>query len=780
MLKLSYISKDYVIGDAVTHALSDINLEFRDHEFVSVLGQSGSGKTTLLNIIGGLDHYTSGDLFIQNKSTKEFKDGDWDAYRNATIGFVFQNYNLISHLSVLDNVEIALTLSGVGPSERRVRAKKVLEEVGLADQIFKRPNQLSGGQMQRVAIARALVNDPQIILADEPTGAIDSKTSIQIMDLIKKISKDRLVIMVTHNEAIANEYSDRIIHLLDGRVVSDSHVLTETDAAERPVKKVRKTSMSFGTALKSSFKNLLSKRTRTILTAFAGSIGIIGIALVLSISSGMTKYVNEMQSDTLSGFPLTINPTISATSAMFGNRGNQVGNLPGSTNGGTEFPEEDFIFSYDTQADVTDHKNIITPAFLTYLEALDSSLYNSISYTRSMSMNVIARTAAGGYQLVDTASSSGVMSMLSSGNGFSEIPDSRDFIESQYDLLGSQSRYPETYQEIVLVVDKNNRVDVSILDNLGIDVEDQYDFSDFLGLSFTVVPNDVFYVANGTTYNPGTDYAAMASNPASVTITIVGILRVKETASSELLSSGIGYTTDLTEIMLDLAQDSEIVQAQTASPDLNILTGKAFNDRVTYDSMLASLGGTTMPSGVQIYPVSFEAKETLKTYLDVYNESLVETDQILYSDLAETISGTMSTLIDTITLVLSAFAAISLVVSSIMIGIITYVSVVERTKEIGILRSIGARKRDISRVFNAETVLIGLAAGIIGILATLLLTIPLNAIIGKFVGVPGFAALPVWSAVLLIAVSVGLTFIAGLIPSRIAAKRDPVVALRTE
>jgi putative ABC transport system permease protein len=780
MLKLTHINKDYLIGDSVTHALADINLEFRNHEFVSILGQSGSGKTTLLNLIGGLDHYTSGDLFIQNQSTKEFKDSDWDAYRNATIGFVFQSYNLISHLSVLDNVEIALTLSGVGSSERKARAKKVLEEVGLADQIHKRPNQLSGGQMQRVAIARALVNNPKIVLADEPTGAIDSKTSVQIMELIKKISRDRLVIMVTHNEILANEYSDRIIHLFDGRVVSDSRPYVEQSLVAGPSKKNRKTSMSFGTALKSSFKNLWSKKTRTILTAVAGSIGIIGIALVLAISNGMTKYVDQMQSDTLSGFPLTINPSVSASSDMLNTPVQRISSVTGNLIGENEFPEEETLFAYDSASDYDPHENVITSDFLDYLDAMDPVLYNSISYSRELSMHVIAQTSSGGYRLVETATSQGIMGMLTGGGSFSEIPDSREFIESQYDLLGTQSRYPETYQEIVLVVDEQNRIDVDILANFGIGLEEEYSFDDWIGRSFTVVQNNDFYVQSGATFSEGTDYEAMVSSPDSVTITIVGILRVKETASSELLSTGIGYTTLLTEHMLETATVSDVVLAQIASPDVDVQTGMAFDDLTTYESVIGDIGGTTMPSGVQIYPVSFEAKETIKTYLDQYNEPLEDADKILYSDLAETISGTISTLIDTITLILSAFAAISLVVSSIMIGIITYVSVVERTKEIGILRSIGARKRDIGRVFNAETVLIGFTAGVIGILSTLLLTIPLNLIIAKMIGVPGFAILPVWSAVALIAVSVGLTFVAGLIPSGIAARRDPVVALRTE
>ncbi|MFH0993859.1 MAG: ATP-binding cassette domain-containing protein [bacterium] len=755
-------------------------MEFPEHQFVSVLGQSGCGKTTLLNIIGGLDQYTRGDLFIHGQSTKEFKDNDWDSYRNSTIGFVFQSYNLIAHLSVLDNVEIALTLSGVNAADRLVRAKQALEDVGLGDQIHKRPNQLSGGQMQRVAIARALVNNPKIVLADEPTGAIDSKTSIQIMEILKKISKERLVIMVTHNEELAKTYSDRIIQLFDGRVVADTIPYSEPAGTLVEVTKKRKTSMSFGTALKSSFKNLLSKKTRTIITAIAGSIGIIGIALVLSISTGMTSYVNSMQSDTLAGFPLTINKTVMATTDMLNAPRQRMSEATGNLISEFDFPVEEVIYPYDSEADTTSHTNVITPAFLDYLDGLDPTLYNSISYTRGVSMKVITQTTAGGYRLVETSQSSGIFAMLTGSNHFNEIPNSRTFIESQYDLLGSASRYPEAAEEVVLIVDKQNRVDIRLLEAFGISVEEEYAFTDWLGMEFTIVGNDGYYQQYGTVFAPGTDYEAMVTGSDAFTVRIVGILRVKETASSELLSTGIGYTTMLTDRMLADAASSAIVAAQIANPELNVLTGHAFNEQISFETVMLTIGGDSTPTGIQIYPLSFDAKEAIKTYLDGYNVDKAEADKVIYSDLAETISGTIDSLISTITVILSAFAAISLVVSSIMIGIITYVSVVERTKEIGILRSIGARKKDISRVFNAETVLIGFAAGVIGILATLLLLLPINLIIGRLIGVPGFASLPIWSALGLIAVSVGLTFIAGLIPSGIAAKKDPVIALRTE
>jgi len=780
MLKLIHVYKEYRVGDTLTQALTDINLEFRSNEFVSVLGQSGCGKTTLLNLIGGLDQYTSGDLFINGQSTKEFKDGDWDSYRNATIGFVFQSYNLIAHLSVLDNVEIALTLSGVPTAERIERAKKVLIEVGLKDQMYKRPNQLSGGQAQRVAIARALVNDPKIVLADEPTGAIDSKTSIQIMELIKKISKDRLVIMVTHNEELANTYSDRIIRLLDGQVVEDSEPYTNSSVETVVMAKQKKTSMSYRTALKSSFKNLISKKARTIITAIAGSIGIIGIALVLAISNGMTSYVNDMQSDTLAGFPLSVNQTVSATSSMLSEPRTRMSEVTGSLIDVNDFPTTETIVSYDANADTTDHTNLITQDYLDYVAATDPTLYNSISYSRAVALNLIAETENGGYRLVETSATAGGMAQFFAPSFFNEIPNSRTFIESQYDLLGTDSRYPVTAQEIVLVVDKQNRIDVSLLAEFGITVQDEYTFDDLLGLSFTIIPNDDYYVSSGSIYSPGTDYETMSQSADAVTITIVGILRVKETSSSELLTTGIGYTTMLTDLILQSASESDIVHAQELSPTINVLTGTPFNTYITYDAVMKTLGGDSTPTGIQIYPVSFDTKEAIKTYLDAYNAPLAEVDKVLYTDLAETISGTISSLINTITVILAAFAAISLLVSSIMIGIITYVSVVERTKEIGIMRAIGARKKDISRIFNAETIIIGFTAGLFGILMTLLINIPLNLVIQKLIGVANFSGLPIYSAIGLIVISVGLTFIAGLIPSKIAAKKDPVVALRTE
>lgn len=765
----------------VTHALIDINLEFRTNEFVSILGPSGCGKTTMLNVIGGLDKYQKGDLLLDGKSTKNFRDSEWDSYRNATIGFVFQSYNLITHLSVLDNVEIALTLSGVSAKERKERAKKALEDVGLGDHINKKPNQLSGGQMQRVAIARALVNKPRILLADEPTGAVDSKTSTEILEILKSISKDHLVIMVTHDTSLAKKYSDRIINLFDGRVVDDSSTYDNEDKIDFIEKmKNKKISMSFLTALKSSFKNLISKKSRTIITSIAGSIGIIGVALVLALSFGMTQYVNTMQSDTLAGFPLTINPTVSATSNMMTEPRERMSEASGQVSTDGEFPTDGIIHPYDESSDVTAHKNVISEEYLTYVGGIDKNLYNSISYTKAVALNLVVETGSGGYQATGNSSSSDPRQMFFSNGYFNEIPNNREFIESQYDLLGDMSKYPEAYDEVVLIVDSENNIDVEFLDEFGIITKDEFDIGDFIGMEFKVIDNDDYYKEINGVYIAGTDYEAMYASDDSITLTVTGVMRVKETASSEILSEGIGYTTMLTDMVIANAQESEIVAAQMENPEINVFTGKPFSGYATYESVMKGIGGNVLPTGMQIYPVSFDAKEEIKSYLDDYNSGREDEGKIIYIDLAEMISGTISTLIDTITVILTAFAAISLLVSSIMIGIITYVSVVERTKEIGILRSIGARKKDISRVFIAEAMIIGFVAGLIGVVTTGILIIPANIIIERLLDIENFASLPLMQGIGLIGISVGLTFIAGLIPSRIAAKKDPVVALRTD
>ena len=769
MLQLIQIKKHYVVAGQPFPALNGINLEFKNNEFVAILGQSGSGKTTMLNLIGGLDRYTSGDLLIDGKSTKDFKDYEWDAYRNATIGFVFQNYNLISHLSVLDNVEMALRLSGVSPKERKDRATEVLVEVGLKDHIHKRPNQLSGGQMQRVAIARALVNNPKVLLADEPTGALDSKTSVQIMQLIQKISKDRLVIMVTHNSEIAERFSDRIVRLVDGLVVEDTRPVQpqELGSTEKLINK--KTSMTYITAIKTSFKNLLTKKGRTLLTAFAGSIGIIGIALVLSISTGMRAYTDSLQSDALAGFPITINQVVET---------DQFGPPPGTPLGDpieNEFPDGNTLYAYDSDASSSIHINVIDDNFMDYLNQMNPEYFNSISYSRSIALNVVDQTDTGNYVKVTTQASNGFFGVTSY---FSELPDNPEFILSQYDLLAGS--YPETMNDLVLVVDSQNRIDLAFLNGLGIIVDETYTFEDFLGKSFKIVSNDDFYTTLGSVFVPSNDYEMMYQSSDSITVTIAGILRVNEDASSELLNEGIGYTTMLTDVLLERAKTSEVVIAQENSPTINVLTGQSFNIQVTYQSVMRLIGGDDTPTGVQIYPKSFEDKDLIKEYIDRYNVDKSEEESIVYTDLAEQISSTISSLINTITIILAAFAGISLVVSSVMIGIITYVSVVERTKEIGIMRSLGARKKDISRIFNAETFLIGLTAGFFGVVTAFILNYPINIIIENFIDVKNFSELLPLDALWLILLSTALTLIAGLIPSGIAARRDPVIALRTE
>ena len=769
MLKLKNIKKTYLLPNFEVRALDDVTVSFRQNEFVSVLGPSGSGKTTLLNIVGGLDKYTSGDLIINGKSTKTFKERDWDVYRNHRIGFVFQSYNLIPHQTVLSNVELALIIAGLSKEERIKKAKDALDRVGLSDQYYKKPNQLSGGQSQRVAIARALVNDPEILLADEPTGALDSKTSVQIMQLIQKISKDRLVIMVTHNSTIAETFSDRIVRLVDGRVVEDSRPVQPQELIVIDKLINKKTSMSYLTAIKTSFKNLLTKKGRTLLTSFAGSIGIIGIALVLSISSGMTEYTNNLQSDSLAGFPITINSIVETDS--FG--------PPAGTPFGdpieNEFPDGDTLYAYDSDASRSVHINTIDQTFMDYLAEMDTSYYNSISYSRSIALNIVDQTDAGNYVKVTTKASNG---FFGSTNYFSELPDNPDFIMTQYDLLSGT--YPNDFHDIVLVVDSQNRLDLDLLNALGIAVNETYDFNDFIGKSFKVVQNNDFYQQIGSIYVPSNDYELMYLSNNSITISITGILRVKEDASSELLDEGIGYLTSLTDELLRLAKSSDVVVDQIQNPDINVLSGQPFNEQVTYQQVMRTIGGDDSPTGVQIYPKSFEDKDLIKAYLDLYNDGKTEEQAIVYTDLAEQISSTISSLINTITIILTAFAGISLVVSSVMIGIITYVSVVERTKEIGIMRSLGARKKDISRIFNAETLLIGLASGIFGVIIAQGLNIPINLIIERLIDVPNFSNLLITNAVGLIVLSTVLTLIAGLIPSGIAARKDPVVALRTE
>jgi len=788
-LKLEQVYKTYVAGTIRAQALRGVSLEFRESEFVSILGPSGCGKTTMLNIVGGLDQYDSGDLVIGGLSTKQFKKADWDAYRNRSIGFVFQNYNLISHQSVLQNVEISMTLSGVSVSERRKRAKEALESVGLGDQLRKKPNQLSGGQMQRVAIARALVNNPDIVLADEPTGALDSTTSVQVMDILREVAKTRLVIMVTHNSELAEQYSSRIIRLLDGQIVSDSNPITEAETAStkkaEPVNKktLKKTSMSLLTAASLSFRNLLTKKGRTIITAFAGSIGIIGVALVLALSNGMNTYISSMQTEALSGFPITISG--SEDDVDFSDMGMMTGETKYE-----QYPDEPVIHRFDRNANRKVHKNILDSTYITYLEDLKVNhpeTVNAISYSYGTAFNVLAKGANTVTQLYTPTETMMGMSMSAFGATYwQEMPNSDSFILSMYDLLGDGSRLPSEKNEVALVIDKHNRLDESFFETIGIPADStEYNFNDFVGKTILkVIPNNTFYTeTEDGKFRASTeaDYSALWDSNEAISITITGVLRLKEGVDTGYLSDGFVYTEKLTKHMVDDAKLSDIAIAQSAS-DENVLDGRAFtNVEKERARALLTLGADTTPTGIMIYPTDFDSKAVIKDYLDEYNDGFSnQDDKVIYNDLAEMITNMTSVLINAISAALVAFAAISLVVSSIMIGIITYVSVIERTKEIGILRSVGARKKDIAWVFNAETMIIGLTAGAMGVLISFLLTFPINMIINHLVGLNTIATLSPFHALFLILGSMTLTFIGGLFPALVAANKDPVVALRTE
>lgn len=791
MLKLINIEKNYYMGSTTVQALKKVNLEFRKSEFVAILGPSGCGKTTLLNLIGGLDRYTDGDIVINNKSTKEYKDADWDAYRNHSIGFVFQNYNLIPHLKVLGNVELALTLSGISIEERKKRAIDALNKVGLHDQIYKLPNQLSGGQMQRVAIARALVNDPDILLADEPTGALDSETSIQIMEILKEVAKDRLVIMVTHNPDLANQYATRIIRLLDGVVISDSNPYQAEVAKKDQTKgeRLKHTSMSFLTALALSFQNLLTKKARTILTAFAGSIGIIGIALVLALSNGFQSYVDKMQADTLSSYPLIISrESVDFASAAELNMDTSL----------QEYPEGDTIFINKLMEKLNGIiiRNNITEDYIeNVIEKIDPALINGITYSRGVRLNIFKQMSINNLIYYRQISAQNDMSSVMNFSGadiWQEIIDNQSFIESQYDVIAG--RLPQNKDEIIIQVDKYNQItDITLL-SLGVlppkPSVDTLTFDDLLSLEYKLILNDDLYSYDSVNDRFVSQVDRNDTITADVynkglTLKVVGIVRVNELTNTGSITGAIGYTKELTDYILEKAGKSEIVLWQKANPTKDPLTGQAYpadqNVEEQYYNTMSRLGGITTPKAINIYPVDFKAKTEIKKYLDNYNQTQEdEVNRIYYTDVMDLLVKSINTTINAISYVLIAFTSISLVVSSIMIGIITYISVLERTKEIGILRSIGARKKDISRVFNAETLIIGFVAGIIGIGVTLLLSIPINIIIDNLVNISNIAALKTYHAIFLVLISMALTLIAGLIPSRIAAKKDPVIALRTE
>lgn len=895
MLELNDIKKDYVSGSTTVSALKGINLRFRDCEFVSILGQSGCGKTTMLNIIGGLDKYTSGDLKINGVSTKNYKDRDWDFYRNNSIGFVFQSYNLIPHQTVLSNVELALTLSGVSKAERKKRAIEALEKVGLGEQIHKKPNQMSGGQMQRVAIARALVNNPDILLADEPTGALDTETSIQIMELLKEISKDRLIIMVTHNPELAKDYSTRIVRLLDGVITDDSDPYTledmEADIKAKEAAKVKasekknkksgkkqKTSMSFFTALSLSFNNLMTKKTRTILTAFAGSIGIIGIAMILSISNGIQLYIDRVQRDTLSSYPITLQAEAIDISSM-------VSSMTGNSDS-EEHEDKSKIYSNDIMGDmintmVKEVKSNNLSEFKKYIENGSSdikSYVSDIQYSYDVPLNIYMKDTSNGVEQLNpgtmfdsiygegatsasSSMSSGVgMGMFSNSSVWNQLLGNQQVLDEQYDVLAGH--WPENFNEVVLVADKNNEVDDYTLYSLGLkDPEEvrtlfkkmmvgesyetkkdiSYTFDEILDTEFKLVMPTDMYKYNDVTgtwddYSKDDKYMTNVVNNGT-DIKVCGIIRPNDDAVSTSLSSGIGYTAKLTEYIIEEVKNSEIAKAQLADTSVDVFTGVPFdNDRnteitmddvnaymatlspeesaqmqamtsgmsddqilqlfsaslkarttdATLDSNKSKLGITDLdtPSQIDIYATDFDSKEKVQNIIKDYNklqqDDGKEENVINYTDYVGIMMSSVSTIINAISYVLIAFVAISLIVSSIMIGIITYISVLERTKEIGVLRSIGASKKDVSRIFNAETLIEGFVSGALGIVVTLLLCIPANALIKHLTDISNVAQLPVAGGVILIIISMFLTFIAGLIPAKLAAKKDPVVALRSE
>ncbi len=845
MLQLKNINKVYITGNFEQQALKDINLKFRENEFVSILGQSGSGKTTMLNIIGGLDQYTSGDLIINGKSTKKYKDRDWDTYRNHSIGFVFQSYNLIPHQTALANVELALTLSGVSKEESRRRAKEVLKKVGLEAHMNKRPNQMSGGQMQRIAIARALVNDPDILLADEPTGALDSDTSIQIMDLLREIAKDKLVIMVTHNAELAEEYSTRIVRISDGKITGDSNPY-EDEKDENDLGNTKKTKMSFMTALRLSLNNLMTKKGRTFLTAFAGSIGIIGIALILSLSNGVEEYIGRVEEDTLSSYPIMIEEaTMDMTDMMTAMSGESE----------NKDHELDKIYSNDILGTVvktvtSTAKTNNLKAFKAYIESDKSNIkeyVNAIQYYYNLDLQIynsdtskdIIRvnpsTIMSDMGLLDSSTS--YTSMMSSNyNVWTELLPNDELLATQYDVLAG--KMPTKYNEVVLIVNDKNEISDYTLYALGLkdqtDIknlfdrimadpnmefnyqEETYDYDDLIDYKFKLVLNTDYYEKKGDIWvdkREDTEFMKKLIK-SSEDIKIVGIIRPNEEALVNDSYGLIGYKHELVEYVSKKNNEAKIVQEQIKNSDTNIFTGIKFSAKeeldmsnlspeqmkylssltptelkalmevqsANYDDNLTKLGVIDLdkPSQISIYPKNFEAKESISDIIADYNESVAEADQINFTDYIGLMMSSVTTIVNMISYVLMAFVSISLIVSSIMIGIITYISVLERTKEIGILRAIGASKKDISRVFNAETFIVGLFAGLIGIGLTIVLNIPINIIIKNITGVSNIASLPIVGGIILIVISMLLTVIAGLIPSRVASKKDPVEALRTE
>ena len=766
MLELKNIKKTYRVEDVETRALDDISVSFREQEFVAILGTSGSGKTTCLNIIGGLDRYDSGDLIINGKSTKNFKDREWDAYRNNSIGFIFQSYNLISHLSIVANVEMGMTLSGVSAAEKHRRAQEALEKVGLKDHLHKKPNQLSGGQMQRVAIARALANDPDILLCDEPTGALDTVTSVQIMDLIKEIAGDKLVIMVTHNPELAEKYADRIVKFQDGKIVSDSNPYSfEKENKEFSLKK---TSMSFLTALKLSANNIRTKLGRTFLTSFASSIGIIGIAVILSLSVGFQMQIDKFEADTLQQMPIIISQqSMNLDTDTMIKMGEEQKKYE-------DYPDEKKIYLFDSMQDTMTHTNKFTDEYLEYVNNMDSSLCKGVTYSRLVNMNMIRKD---GENYIPVTSAN----MNWSSYPVSLNENKHSLMNEHYDVL--TGTMPETPNDLMLVVDTKNRINKAVMKELGFDADnlEEIDFNEIIGKELKVVMNDDYYVKTEYgTYSYNTDLAAMYNAENTLTLRISCIVRPKEDSPTSMMSEGggVAYNDELAQLVIDNSKNSEIVKAQEQS-DVNVLSMEAM-DEETKKQTIAYLGGNEIPYAIQLYPYDFESKDKMLEYLDKYNESLEADDQIIYTDMASMISGMSDGIMDGITIVLIAFAGTNLIVSLIMIAIITYTSVLERTKEIGILKALGARKKDITRVFDAETFILGVTSGMLGIIIAKLLTFPINAIIYSLTDLKNVAHLKISHALILVAVSTILTMLGGHIPARMAAKRDAVEALRSE
>ncbi|OYQ66801.1 ATP-binding cassette domain-containing protein [Aerococcus sp. 1KP-2016] len=778
MLALKNLKKTYVVGGTTTHALNDVSLSFRKQEFVAILGPSGSGKTTLLNVIGGLDQYDSGDMIINGQSTKNFKDVDWDAYRNNSIGFVFQSYNIIGHLDVISNVELGMTLSGVSKAEKHAKAEEALIRVGLKDHMHKQPNQLSGGQLQRVAIARALANDPDVLLCDEPTGALDSETGLQIMALIQELAQEKLVIMVTHDAELAYQYANRIIKFKDGEVLDDSNPYDNNDSNAKL--DLKRTGMSYLTALNLSFKNIMTKKGRTFITSFASSIGIISIAVVLSLSNGFQKQIDATQAETSAQYPITVASVANNSTAI---------TLPNEEQ--AAYPSTDTVIASEDEATANQHENKLTQEYVDYVQAIDPSLIAALNYTYAAQMNMLREVDGEAQQVVfsnyaQDSATGDIQSFYATemGTGASTFPESPDgddnaFLSQNYDILAGNM--PNESTDLVLVVDKYNNVNINALNNLGFVYDDgeAINFDEIVGTEISLVSNNAYYQKLPTdNYVPNQDLNAVYDNDNNQTLRISAVIRPKEDATMAILNQGVNYSNALTQAVIEDSQDSAIVEAQKDS-EVSVVTGQPL-DEDAKAAALTSLGADAMPTAIMIYPKNFETKDQVLAYLDAYNDDKSEENQILYTDLASTMTELTGGLMDATTYVLVAFAGISLVTSMIMIGIITYTSVLERTKEIGVLKALGARKKDITRVFDSETLILGVLSGLLGVGVAYALTFPINTIIENLTDLKNVAQLDPRHAVLLLIISTVLTVLGGHIPARIAAKKDAAEALRAE